>query len=259
MNKSKLYEQTVNKKQLAEQKPEQLMPFQPDNPAQKGKPGYVEPILQGKPMTLDNETIHMIADVASFGLVFLGPIGMLASAGIQLANAGLYAAEGETKQAGLATVFALLPGLPSVVKRIPGLKGMTQKGIDALIKAVQAKKVTPAQKIILNKIGINKDFIKKEIESLVKTKAKTNAAKIAASTLSPAKKTYLQKLGQGTVQLGKVGAKMAAVNLGYMGAGSGYSKIYDWVLPPYEVALKQQKQESYKQFMDFMKRQQKGS
>ena len=257
MNKSKLYEQTVK---LAEQgKPEHLMPGMPDNPANKGKSGYVEPILQGKPMPLDNETIHMIADVASFGLVFLGPIGMLASAGIQLANAGLYAAEGETKQAGLATVFALLPGLPSVANRIPGLKGMTQKGIDALLKAVQAKKVTPAQKIILNKIGVNKDFIKKEIESLIKTKAKTNAAKIASSTLSPAKKTALQKLGQGTIQLGALGTKMSAVNLGYMGAGSGYNKVYDWVLPPYEVALKQQKQESYKQFMAFMKQQQKGS
>jgi len=255
MNKSKQYEQTVKNKQLTEQKSDYLMPNQPDNPAQKGKPGYVDPY---KSYPMDPETIHTIADIASFGVLFIPGIGLLLSAGIQLGNAALYASEGETKEAGLAVVFALLPGLPSVAKRIPGLTGMTKKGIDALLKAVQAKKVTPAQKIILNKIGVNKEFIKQQIESLVQSKAKANAAKIASSALSPAKKTVLQKLGQGTVKLGTLGTKMNAINLGYLGAEAGYNKVYDWILPPYEVALKQQKQESYKQLMAFMKQQQKG-
>lgn len=253
MNKSKLYEQAVNKKQLAEQKPEQLMPFQPDNPAQKGKPGYVKPILQGKPMSLDNETIHMIADIASIGALFIPGIGLLASAGIELANAALYASEGETKEAGLRAVFALLPGLPSVAKRIPGLQGMTQKGIDALIKAVQAKKVTPAQKVILNKIGVNKDFIKTEIESLIKSKAATNAKQIATSKLSSAKKTLLQKVGQGTIKATKIGTQMAAVGKGYEATETGYNKAYDAVFPPVEQLLSQNEKLVYNHLKKLLK------
>ena len=242
MNKSKLYEQTVNKKQLAEQN-DYMMPGQPDNPAQKGKPGYVDPHTLYQ---MDNETIHTVADIASIGALFIPGIGLLVSAGIQLANAGLYASEGDTKEAGLATVLALLPGL-SIAKKIPGVQGLTKKGIDALIKAVQAKKVTPAQKVILNKIGVNKDFIKKEIESLIKTKAKNNTAKIAASTLSPAKKTALQKLGQGTIQLGTLGTKMAALSAGLKGVEAGYNVAYDFVMPTYEelVAKQQQSNQAY--------------
>jgi hypothetical protein len=236
MNKSKQYEQAVKKKQLAEQKSDYLMPGQPDNPANKGKEGYVDPY---KSYPLDNETIHTIADVAAFGALFIPGIGLLLSAGIELGNAALYASEGETKEAGLATVFALLPGIGSVVKRIPGLKGITKKGIDALIKASQTKKVTPAQKEILIKIGLNKDFIKKEIESLIKTKAATNAKQIAASKLSPAKKTLLQKVGQGTIKATKVGTQMAAVGKGYEAAETGYNKAYDALFPPVETILAQ--------------------
>ena len=243
MNKSKLYEQTVNKKQLAEQKPDYMMPGQPDNPAQKGKPGYVDP---HKLYQMDNETIHTVADIASIGALFIPGIGLLVSAGIQLANAGLYASEGDTKEAGLATVLALLPGL-SIAKKIPGVQGLTKKGIDALIKAVQAKKVTPAQKVILNKIGVNKEFIKNEIESLIKSKAATNANQIAASTLSPAKKTLLQKVGQGTIKTTKIGTEMAAVGKGYQAAEIGYNKVYDFVMPTYEelVAKQQQSNQAY--------------
>jgi hypothetical protein len=231
----------MSKKQLSEQKPEQLMPFQSDNPAQKGTAGYVDP---HKSYPLDNETIHTLSDITSIGTLFIPGIGLLLSAGIQLGNAALYASEGDTKQAGLATMFALLPGLPKVVAKIPGLKGMTKKGIDALIKAVETKKATPAQKAILNKIGLNKDFIKQEIESLVKTKAKTDAAKIAASTLSPAKKTLLQKVGQGTVKASKLGTEIAAVNKGYQAAEAGYNKAYDLIMPSYDELIAQQQKEN---------------
>ena len=232
MNKSKLYEQTVK---LAEQ---QKLPIDISKPSFKSA---------DKIQAIDTETLHTIADIASVGVLFLGPIGLLASAGIQLANAGLYASEGNTKEAGLATVLALLPGLPSVAKRIPGLQGMTQKGIDALIKAVQAKKVTPAQKVILNKIGVNKDFIKTEIESLIKSKAATNAKQIASSTLAPAKKTVLQKVGQGTIKATKVGTEMAAVSGGYKAAEKGYETAYDLAMPTYDelVAKHQRSNLSY--------------
>jgi hypothetical protein len=241
MNKSKQYEQTVKKIQLTEQKADYLMPFQPDNPAQKGKPGYVDP---HKSYPMDNEMIHSLADVASIGALFIPGIGLLLSTGIELANAGLYASEGDTKEAGLRTVFALLPGLPNLFNRIPGLKGMTKKGIDALIKAVETKKATPAQKAILNKIGLNKDFIKQEIESLIKIKAKTDAAKIAASTLSPAKKTLLQKVGQGTVKASKLGTEITAVNTGYQAVEAGYNKAYNYMMPTYEELVAKQQQEN---------------
>ena len=242
MNKSKLYEQAVNKKQLAEQT---KLPVDISKPSFKSADKMVAP---------DPATIHAIADLASIGVLFIPGIGLLASAGIQLANAAHYAAEGETREAGLATVFALLPGLPSVAKRIPGLQGMTQKGIDALIKAVQAKKVTPAQKVILNKIGINKDFIKTEIESLIKSKAATNAKQIAASKLSPAKKTLLQKVGQGTVKATKVGAEMTVMSKGYQAAEAGYQKAYDLIMPSYEELLAQHQQKVLKTFLTLLKK-----
>ena len=239
MNKSKLYEQTVK---LTEQT---KLPVDISKPSFKSADKIVAP---------DPATIHAIADLASIGVLFIPGIGLLASAGIQLANAALYASEGETREAGLATVFALLPGLPSVANRIPGLKGMTQKGIDALLKAVQAKKVTPAQKIILNKIGVNKDFIKTEIESLIKSKAAKNAKQIAASKLAPAKKTLLQKVGQGTIKASKVGTQMAAVGKGYEAAEAGYQKAYDWVMPSYEELVKQHEQRVYNAFMKQLKK-----
>jgi hypothetical protein len=251
MNKSKLYEQTVKNKQLTEQKSDYLMPNQPDNPAQKGKPGYVDPY---KSYPIDPETVHTIADIASFGALFIPGIGLLLSAGIQLGNAALYASEGQPREAGLATVFALLPGIPSLFKRIPGIQGMTKKGIDALIKASQTNKATPAQKVILQKIGLNKEFIKKEIESLVQAKAKANAVKIAASTLSPAKKTVLQKIGQGTFKLGKFGTQWNIADLGYQSAATGYQKAYDWVMPSYEELVKQHEQKVYNAFMKQLKK-----
>lgn len=235
MNKSKLYEQAINKKQLAEQKPEQLMPFQPDNPAQKGKPGYVDP---HKTYPMSSETTHTVADIASIGALFIPGIGLLASAGIELANAALYASEGETKEAGLRVVFALLPG----IGKIPGIKKLGAKGVDKLIKAVQAKKVTPKQAEALKRIGLNKEFIKKEIESLISNQAKTNAGKIAASKLSPAKKTLLQQVGQGTVKASKVGTQMATVSAGYKAAEKGYETAYDFVMPTYEELVAQQQQ-----------------
>jgi hypothetical protein len=244
MNKSRQYEQTVKRKQLAEQT---KLPIDISKPSFKSAdPMTITPI--------DSETLHNIADVTSFGALFIPGIGLLLSAGIQLGNAALYASEGQPREAGLATVFALLPGIPSLFNKIPGIQGMTKKGIDALIKASQTKKATPAQKVILQKIGLNKDFIKKEIESLVRAKAKANAGKIAASTLSPAKKTALQQLGQGTFKLGKFGTQWNVADLGYQAAEAGYQKAYDWVMPSYEELIKQHEQKVYNAFMKQLKK-----
>lgn len=105
----------------------------------------------------NRHTILMVAEVAALLL----PGGVFIAAGIGMANAALYAAEGDYEEAGIAAIFALAPGVP----KIPGVK--------QLIRTLHAPFKTGA-KVIQRKLAQwEKEALEKVSEYISKTTAET--------------------------------------------------------------------------------------
>ena len=129
------------------------------------------------------QNAHSINQVLQIGAVFIPIIGPFVSAGIGLADAAIYAKEGKTNEAGVATVFALLPGIGAVVSKIPGVKQLGQKGMQALATKVLTKApLNAVEQGVVSGINLNKELIKQETNSVIKTMAANAAAKATDST-----------------------------------------------------------------------------
>jgi hypothetical protein len=222
--------------------------------------------------TFWKENGHTILTTIQIALLFIPVVGWFASAGIGLANAGMYYKEGDTKQAGIEAIFALLPGVGKIAKTIPGVSKLGAKGMAKL-----GGKLATSKKPILNKIEMQvikdmskyKDLIKTDLTEYFKARAKNEAALIAKnSTKSKAAQiasNSLNKFAAGGIGLGKFGAE-AAADIGLTDTAiSGWEKIYtaagldkaggQVVLDP-EIAAYVKDPEAYmktNQFYDLMK------
>jgi hypothetical protein len=129
------------------------------------------------------QNAHTVNNVLQIGSLFIPVIGPLVTAGIGLADAAVYAKEGRTTEAGIVAAFSLIPGMASVITKIPGVKQLGQKGMTALATKVLSK--TPLNSVeqgVLTGIQANAALIKQEASNTVKNMASRAVAKVADST-----------------------------------------------------------------------------
>jgi hypothetical protein len=125
------------------------------------------------------QNAHHVNQVLQFGSAFIPVIGPFISAGIGLADASLYSKEGKKGEAGVATLFALLPGIGSVVSKIPGVKQLGQKGMQALAsKLFTNAPLNAVEQGVVSGINLNKELIKQETNNVVKSMASKVVAKV---------------------------------------------------------------------------------
>jgi hypothetical protein len=99
---------------------------------------------------------HTRNTLLAIGANFVPYIGPALSMGISAYDAAQYRKEGKNKEAGLALLLAVLPGISAVVNEVPGLKQLGIKGVTSLIdKVINFERVTPLEMEVLRKIGTN--------------------------------------------------------------------------------------------------------
>ena len=122
---------------------------------------------------------HDVDQVLQIGTAFIPVIGPFVSAGIGLVDASMYANEGRKGEAGVATFFALLPGIGSVVSKIPGVKQLGQKGMQALASKLLTKApLSAVEQGVVNGINLNKALVKQETSNVIKSMASKAVAKV---------------------------------------------------------------------------------
>jgi hypothetical protein len=122
---------------------------------------------------------HDVNQVLQIGTAFIPVIGPFVSAGIGLVDASIYANEGRKSEAGVAAFFALLPGIGSVVSKVPGVKQLGQKGMQALASKLLTKApLSAVEQSVVSGINLNKALIKQETNNVIKSMASKAVAKV---------------------------------------------------------------------------------
>ena len=157
------------------------------------------------------ETMHTINLVGSIAALFLPIAGPLVSTLFQLSDAKQYYDEGKNYEAGLAIVFAALPGGAKLAK--------------GLIKKIVSKSgvLTKIEREFLIRAAMSKDFILKKISSML-------AKGIENGTINPyAIKSlkWVRPAGKGAYHVGYGTGQTIAVT-------TAYNKAYSLTLPSVE-------------------------
>jgi hypothetical protein len=151
---------------------------------------------------------HTVNTILQIGTAFIPVVGPFLSAGIGLMDAAQYYQEGDTKTAGLVAMFSLLPGVGTIVNKIPGVKQLGTKGLSLLASKIGkgVTKFTPLEKQVIAGINANEQLVKTEVNNQIKKLSKIATAKNVA----------------------KKGAKFVGTKVApYVGANVAYNKIYD--------------------------------
>ena len=162
-------------------------------------------------VNMDPHTRNQILEIGAAFIPFVGPA---LSAGIASYDAWLYHKEGKNKEAAVALVLGLLPGIASVANKIPGIKTLGQKGMNVLADKV-AKGVTQLTKTeseVLNAISLNKNMVHAETDGLLKraaTKITNQTGKYNPTVHAVA------KVGDTAIKAGVNKAVAAGVRTGY--------------------------------------------
>jgi hypothetical protein len=163
---------------------------------------------------------HTLRTVLSIGASFIPVIGPFVAVGISLYDAADYYSEGDTKNAGLTTMLAFLPGAASLFKKIPGIQQLGEKGMkilsDKLVKNIPLNKV---EKEVMDGIVANKDLVTQELSKITANTAK-NA--IGSTTKTSVKEKLIDISKQGLNFTKKKVAPSAATQY-------GYNKTYDYL------------------------------
>jgi hypothetical protein len=173
------------------------MSMAPGFPARK-KTGTTSENMWG-----DQHTANLVFGIAS---AFIPVIGPFISAGIGLADAALYAKQGDPKTAGMIAMFSLLPGVGAIANRIPVIRQLGVKGMSALAsKLSKGQKITdPIELQVINGIIKNVDLVKSSLNTQVKTMAQQASTKPLSSVIK-----------SGLSKLGKEGLKLVGLGVGY--------------------------------------------
>jgi hypothetical protein len=158
---------------------------------------------------------HGLMDVAAVGSYFIPVVGPLLSIGFELANSGMYYAEGDDYSAGFSLAFALIPG-GELIAKIPAIKKLGNQGLKNLIKKskLQNAKFTKSEIEALDQINKNKKWITKT--------AASNASKLLVK--STLKKLTLPQIVRGIYYISlKHPTKFNLVKTGIQIGGIWYS------------------------------------
>ena len=140
---------------------------------------------------LPSEYKRTLLTIFGIGTAFIPVVGPFISAGIGLADAGMYYQEGDKKTAGVVAVFSMLPFVGSIVSKIPGVKELGTKGMALLAsKLSKGQKLTQLESEIVNSINKFKQFINSE---LTKVSSKISPITKEIQSLKPA---YIERFGR---------------------------------------------------------------
>jgi hypothetical protein len=145
------------------------------------------------------QNAHSVNNILQLGSLFIPVIGPLVAAGIGLADAGVYAKEGRTGEAGIVAAFSLLPGIGAVASKIPGIKTLGQKGMQALASKILTKApLTSVEQGVLSGVQANSALIQQQTNAVVKNLA----AKAVTTASDSATKKTLQHVAKHGIEKG---------------------------------------------------------
>lgn len=173
-----------------------------------------------------NHEVNMVLQIGALFIPFVGPLVAAGiSGGIGLMDAAQYYNEGDTKMAGMIGMFAVLPGVASVVSKIPGVKTLGAKGMSELAKKLTlgTKITNPTEIKVVTEIAKYKDLIKVEMEKIGKD-----------ATIAAARKGVQKNIVRKNVTNKALGAG-AGIG-GYVAAGAAYGSTFDYVVRKQEEA-----------------------
>lgn len=113
---------------------------------------------------------HTVLQTAGLVSVFIPVIGPVITAGLAVADGALYYKQGKKKEATIAIVMGLLPGITSVATKIPAVKTLGQKGMTILADKIAKgiTKYTALESEAIQEINLNKNMVHGEVDGLIK-------------------------------------------------------------------------------------------
>jgi hypothetical protein len=152
---------------------------------------YEKRELKKAETVLNNLDPHTIATILQIGTAFIPVVGPFISAGIGLADAGLYYKEGDKNAAGLTAALSMLPFAGKVVSKIPGVAKLGNKGM-ALLASKLSKGVQLVQEelIISEKLAKNATLIQEELNAFAQKLTPLN------ENIKKLKPNYVARYGQ---------------------------------------------------------------
>jgi hypothetical protein len=152
---------------------------------------YEKRELKKAETVLNNLDPHTIATIFQIGTAFIPVVGPFISAGIGLADAGLYYKEGDKNAAGLTAAFSMLPFAGKVVSKIPGVAKLGNKGMAALAsKLSKGVKLVQEELIISEKLAKNATLIQDELNAFAQKLTPLN------ENIKKLKPNYVARYGQ---------------------------------------------------------------
>ena len=178
-------------------------------------------ILKDAVVNMDPHTRNQILELGAGFIPFVGPA---ITAGIAAYDASLYHKEGKNKEAGLALVLGLLPGITSVVNKIPAVKQLGVEGMNILADKI-AKGITqlsPAESDVVQKFILNKDLIHQETDGFLK--------RTLNNVVNQTNKNIHPVVHNAVSTVDKLGVGKSAVNKAVQqGVATAYNTAYDAV------------------------------
>ena len=133
-------------------------------------------IKVGKIQPVDTSTYLTILQI---GTAFIPLVGPFISAGIGLYSAADLYNKGQKAEAGVEAFFSILPGLGKVVKKIPGITQLGQKGMAALATKIASKQgLTEFERGVVKFITKDIAFVKQEASQAIKSMAAKGLNKV---------------------------------------------------------------------------------
>ena len=172
-----------------------------------------------------NDVAHIALPILEIGLWIATPICPVCpflAAGVGMADAAIYAKEGDYATGGLVAALSLLPGAGSVVKKIPGIKTLGKKGMQTLANKVA--KMSKGQKVTLTNTektvitALKDPSMQQAIKPAITQQVMKNSAKVVANP------SLLQKLGSGAKTTMAELAKAGVVGVGGYKTGQAYAE-----------------------------------
>jgi hypothetical protein len=166
------------------------------------------------------EITHNVLMIASLASAFIPLVGPFISAGIQLADAGMYYQDGNTEMAGMSAMFALIPGAGKLLSKLPILKNINP---NLLTKWKSGKPISKAEAEALDVLGKNISTVRKELgEEIVKQSDEL----LKKPTLTQSAKTALTNVAKSGLNFT---IKTTTTMAPYVVAGAVYDKAYDYM------------------------------
>jgi len=164
------------------------------------------------PIKTAYEYRHEIALVASIIAPFILPFGLAISSGIMLADAALYASEGDYLSAGYSAIFALLPGIGGIVAKIPAIAKLEARGMAALGRRLALSKNPVLNRLelsIIRDMSKYQNLVKQDLNEYFKRRFQNEMIDAMKRIKYPALRKILYRLGNGTIKASVLGGRLA--------------------------------------------------